>query len=101
MITGINEKYFNKPFPTNVISFPLNEDKHLGEIYICVEVAKEEAKEWGVSLFFEIMYLIIHGLLHLIGYDHVNNKEEERIMEEKEIFLVERLKLKKWRENDS
>lgn len=94
----LNKKYFGKESATNVISFPFKEDNDLGEIYICIDVAKQEADEWEVSLFFEIFYLIIHGTLHLIGYDHVNDEKEAEIMENKEIELVEILKLNRWRE---
>ena len=94
-ITELNKTYFNKIKPTNVISFPIKEENYLGEIYISIDTAQKEAKEWNVSLFFEIMYLIIHGILHLLGYDDTD-PENEKIMENKEIEIVKYLNLKKW-----
>ncbi len=96
-IAELNKKYFNKDYTTNVISFPFNEKEYLGEIYVCLSVAEEEALEWGVSLFYEIMYLIIHGMLHLIGYDHVGGESEAAVMEKKEAEIIESIGLKKWR----
>ncbi len=51
----------------------------LGDIYIASEVAKRQAKEYGNSLEREMKFLFVHGLLHLLGYDHMN-KEDEQIM---------------------
>ncbi len=96
-ITNLNKIYFNKNKPTNVISFPFNEEDELGEVYISLDVAKYEADEWEVSLFYEIMYLIIHGILHLLGYDHTVSERDDAIMCEKEIELVEKIGLKKWK----
>jgi probable rRNA maturation factor len=96
-ITYLNSTYFSKDKPTNVISFPFDEEQYLGEIYISVEIAGKEANEWEVSFFFEIMYLIIHGILHLLGYDHTLSEEDEQIMTEKEIEIVEAIGLKKWK----
>ena len=93
-ITELNKTYFNKNRPTNVISFPLEEDNCLGEIYISMDTAKREADEWRVSLIFEVIYLIIHGILHLIGYDDLNEKKE-KLMEDKEIEIVKNLNLEK------
>ena len=94
-IQKLNKDFFNKNKPTNVISFPFDEEYFLGEIYISVDYAANEAKEWEVSFFYEIMYLIIHGILHLSGYDHVNSEDEAEIMEQKEIEIIKYLNLKK------
>ncbi len=101
VITDINKRYFNKTEPTNVISFPFHEENYLGEIYVCIPVAEREAKEWEVSFFYEIIYLIIHGILHLIGYDHVKSESEAAVMEEKERETVAFLNMDKWRNNDT
>ncbi len=95
-ITELNQEYFNKNKSTNVIAFEISEDNYLGEIYISIDTAKREAQEWGVSLFFEIMYLIIHGILHLLGYNDLN-EEDERVMEDKEIEIVNYLGLQRFR----
>ncbi len=93
-IKNLNKKFFNKNTYTNVISFPINENDLLGEIYISIDTAKKESEEWGVSLLFEIIYLIIHGILHLIGYEDTT-PQKEKIMEDKEIEIVNNLKLNK------
>jgi|GEM_PF-1413133 len=96
-ISALNKKYFNKDKPTNVIAFPFEDNNNLGEIYISVETAIAEASEWEVSLFFEICYLVIHAVLHLLGYDHLASEKDEEIMENKEIEIVQNLNLNIWR----
>ena len=89
-IHDINKTYRNVDRVTNVISFALEDNKTieldhrlLGDIYICVERAEEQAKEYGHSFLRELAFLTIHGLLHLLGYDHME-KEEEKIMFQKQ-----------------
>ena len=89
-IHDINKTYRNVDRVTDVISFALEDNKTieldhrlLGDIYICVERAEEQAKEYGHSFLRELAFLTIHGLLHLIGYDHME-KEEEKIMFQKQ-----------------
>jgi len=89
-IHQINKSYRNIDRPTDVISFAFldNDDSPkikgipilLGDIYICVEKAIEQANEYGHTLRRELAFLFTHGLLHLFGYDHVNNEEEEKVM---------------------
>ena len=91
-IHKINKKYRGIDRPTDVISFAFvdaegNYDKILfspgvvvlGDIYISVEKAKEQAEEYGHSLHRELSFLFVHGLLHLLGYDHMK-EEDEKIM---------------------
>ena len=91
-IHKINKKYRNIDRPTDVISFAFldTEDNYdkvlfspgpvvLGDIYISLEKAKEQAEEYGHSLHRELSFLFVHGLLHLLGYDHMN-KEDETVM---------------------
>ena len=89
-IHDINKTYRNVDKVTDVISFALEDNKTieldhrlLGDIYICVERAEEQAKEYGHSFLRELAFLTIHGLLHLLGYDHME-KEEEKIMFQKQ-----------------
>lgn len=89
-IHDINKTYRNVDRVTDVISFALEDNKTieldhrlLGDIYICVEKAEEQAKEYGHSFLRELAFLAIHGLLHLLGYDHME-KEEEKIMFQKQ-----------------
>lgn len=91
-IHKINKKYRQIDRPTDVISFAFldgidSRDKlfHsgsvvcLGDIYISLDKAKEQAEEYGHSLERELCFLYVHGLLHLLGYDHMK-KEDEEIM---------------------
>ena len=86
-IQEINRDYRNKDSVTDVISFALEDDntfvktdfRILGDIYICLKRAKDQAEEYNHSFLREISFLTIHGLPHLLGYDHMN-KEDEKIM---------------------
>lgn len=89
-IHGINKEYRNVDRPTDVISFAFLDDENelipddgspisLGEIIISFEKAEEQAKELGHSLNREMSFLFTHGMLHLLGYDHMN-KHDEMIM---------------------
>lgn len=96
-ITEINRQYLNRNRPTNVIAFPMREGDFgeinpyvLGDIIISVDTALRDADQEDLSFDDEIMYLIIHGLLHLLGYDHEKSQEDAKIMKEKEreVFLA-------------
>ena len=86
-IHELNKTYRNIDRATDVISFALEDDETfvktdyrvLGDIYICLDKAKEQAIEYGHSFKREICFLSIHGLLHLLGYDHMN-PEDEKVM---------------------
>jgi len=76
----LNNEYLQHDYYTDVITFSLNEDdtKEIdGEIYICVDVAEEQAKEYKVSLSNELSRLAIHGLLHLCGYGDKTDEEQK------------------------
>ena len=96
-IHKINKIYRNKDSVTDVISFALEDDESfiqtefrvLGDIYVCLEKAKEQAKEYGHSFLREISFLTIHGLLHLLGYDHMTKEEEEIMFNLEEMILNE------------
>jgi pyridoxine 5-phosphate synthase len=95
-MTAYNEQYRHKQGPTNVLSFPAMDGKsdfpspgnELGDILISVETARREAANQGHSLHHRLVELIIHGMLHLIGYDHERSEEEAvRMWDfEKELF---------------
>ena len=88
-IHAMNRDYRGIDRPTDVISFAFldNEDRAalykgkepvcLGDIYISVDKAKEQAEEYGHSIKRELSFLFVHGLLHLLGYDHMNQADEE------------------------
>ena len=93
-IKELNKTYRNKNTPTDVLSFPLSDAPFapLGSIIISVDTAKRVANELGHSVEDEIKLLFIHGLLHLLGYDHeVDNGE----MREKEKEIIEKFNLPK------
>ena len=76
-ILELNKQYLNHDFTTDVITFDFDEDSIAGEIYISVDTADRQAKEYGVSLKNELKRLSIHGVLHLIGYDDDTDEKRE------------------------
>ena len=94
-IHELNKTYRNIDRPTDVISFALEDDETfvktdyrvLGDIYICLDKAKEQAIEYGHSFKREICFLSIHGLLHLLGYDHMTKEDEEIMFGKQEMIL--------------
>ncbi len=67
------------------------EDIVLGDIVISAERAKEQAKEYGHSFLREVAFLTVHSMLHLLGYDHVDSEEDEKIMFGKQEEILKRL----------
>lgn len=102
-IHRINKKYRHIDRPTDVISFAFLDDGHqyekvlfhegmvaLGDIYISVEKAIEQANEYGHSVNRELCFLFVHGLLHLLGYDHMNERDEKVMFSLQEEILKEK-----------
>lgn len=93
-IKYLNYKYRGKDNVTDVLSFNLLEDYSspemiLGEIFICYKKALEKSKELGHNIDYEIAILCIHGLYHLIGYDHKNDDDYEVMkVKEKELLML-------------
>ncbi len=100
-ICQLNAQYRNKNQPTNVLSFPFGEGadaniaalpfKELGDIIISVETAQREAIDYKQSLHERLSWLIIHGMLHLLGYDHERSEKDEKVMFDKENELLRTL----------
>jgi probable rRNA maturation factor len=67
---SLNRRYRGKDRPTDVLSFNMDEGKLLGDVLICPDVAKSNAREYGVTFDQEVARLTVHGLLHLKGMDH-------------------------------
>ncbi len=95
-IRKINKEYRNIDRVTDVISFALEDGEDnisfefgrlLGDIYICVDKMKEQAKQYGHSLLREQGFLTVHGLLHLLGYDHMTKEDEEIMFKKQELIL--------------
>lgn len=83
-IQALNKTYRGKDRPTNVLSFTYGADGLLGEVYVSVETAKRQAKKFRHPLADELIQLIVHGILHVHGYDH---EEEE---DYKKMFALEK-----------
>lgn len=97
-IHNLNKNYRNIDRPTDVITFALEDDKTfdvseygrvLGDVYISIDRAREQAMEYGHSLKREICFLATHGLLHLLGYDHMKPDEEKVMFSLQEEILSE------------
>lgn len=102
-IRELNRQYRNKDIDTDVLSFPMGENgvydvdmetgaKILGDVVISMEKARDQAERFGHSFQREVGYLTAHSVLHLLGYDHVDNLEKVR-MREKEEYVMEELGL--------
>ncbi len=100
-IKGLNLQYRGIDRPTDVLSFAMQEGVSvpsleegiiLGDVVISLPAAGRQAGEYGHSFQREAAYLAVHGLLHLLGYDHRDN-EEQRVMRQKEEEILSRLKL--------
>lgn len=96
-IHEINMEYRGKDKPTDVISFayrdepfpaPDNIMEELGDVYISLEKATEQAAEYEVTLKAEVKRLLVHGILHLLGYDHEKSPEDEKKMQDLEEKLI-------------
>ncbi len=96
-IHKINKEFRKKNRPTDVIAFSYRENPFpdtgqktelLGEIYISLEKASENSCIYGVSLMDEIKRLLVHGVLHLIGYDHERSGRDAKIMAVKETEIL-------------
>lgn len=87
----INKQFRGKNKPTDVLSFAPVEPGSLGELLFCLDVLKKQAKEQGHSLEHEFLYMLIHGVLHLLGYDHELSAKEEKLMFRIQDALFEQL----------
>ena len=95
----LNARYRGRDKPTNVLSFPIpelpsgtadDEPRPLGDLVICPQVLRTEAREQKKTLRAHWAHLVVHGSLHLIGYDHEHNTDADR-MERREIAVLRRL----------
>jgi probable rRNA maturation factor len=93
----LNGQYRGKPQPTNVLSFPADlppelKLPHLGDMVICAAVVEREAREQQKALADHWAHLLIHGTLHLLGFDHIDDAEAE-VMESMEIEILKTLNI--------
>ncbi|MBQ7055359.1 MAG: apolipoprotein N-acyltransferase [Alphaproteobacteria bacterium] len=92
-IQKINNKYRNINKPTNVLSFELGDDVLLGDIYISIDTVKKEAQIENIPVENHIAHMMVHGVLHLLGYDHINDDDAAE-MEDKEIKILKKMGIK-------
>jgi len=97
-IAELNQNYLNRSGPTNVIAFPMQEGEFtgitpqlLGDVVISADTTMKEAGDAGMTFQERLTELLIHGILHLFGYDHVTTPEDARIMADKSRELMKML----------
>ena len=95
VIRKLNKRYRNKNRVTDVLSFSESrtgvtniDSKSLGEIVICLKEVKKNARRYKTNFKNEISRVLIHGILHLLGYDHEGSEKKVKIMENKEKFYL-------------
>lgn len=94
-IADLNKQYRNKEGPTNVLAFPMSEGEPsdvesimMGDVVISVDTALKESVDMGESIEQTINRLLIHGILHLVGFDHERSSKDEEIMQKEEKRLL-------------
>jgi probable rRNA maturation factor len=97
-IEQLNVSYLGHEGPTNVISFPMREGEYgdvnpelLGDVVISMDTCAREAQNADLPMDVRFYELLIHGILHLFGYDHTQSAAEEKIMEDKSRELLSRI----------
>lgn len=93
---GLNRRYRQRDYATDVLAFPMQDvskDRHsfVGDVVICLPVALSQASRLGHTADEELLRLLIHGTLHLLGYDHETNERDAKRMTRKEQALFHRL----------
>ncbi len=93
-IAKLHAIYFQDPTPTDTISFPLDNEifhphlgHHLGEVFVCPAVAQEYAKERELNSYLEATLYLVHGILHLIGYDDLTPKDKRKMRQKEKACM--------------
>ncbi len=96
-IQSLNQRYLRRDKPTNVLAFPMREGEFstlhphlLGDLVISVETAKRQSNRFGLGAMEMVILLMVHGVLHLIGYEHEGTRKGAREMSvrQKELFRI-------------
>lgn len=86
----LNRRYRDKDKPTNVLSFPSDAPGVLGDLVICAPVVAREAREQGKAVAAHWAHMVVHGVLHLLGFDHIR-PGDAKVMERRERAILARL----------
>jgi len=87
-ILKINKQYLNHDYYTDIITFNYNEGNIINaDIFVCISIIKSNAKEFHIDLKKELMRVIFHGLLHLVGYDDLTEKDTKEMRKQEEKYL--------------
>lgn len=87
----INFEFRGKDYATDVLSFESMDESSFGELILCPDVLKRQAKEHGLTYQLELGYMLLHGVLHLLGYDHETNENDAQEMFRLQDALFEKL----------
>jgi probable rRNA maturation factor len=95
LIRKLNKQYLDRNGLTDVLAFDMTggqmaaetAEKNLGDVYICVEVARKQAAKLGHSFTAEVLKLAAHGTLHLLGYDHRDEQEARKMTRKEESYI--------------
>jgi probable rRNA maturation factor len=95
-IRQLNKNFRRKDKVTDVLSFGMEEGKkiglelnYLGDVYVCLDQAKRQAKEYEIPFVEEVYRLVTHGILHLLGYEHKTKKQTERMKSKEDLFIAQ------------
>jgi rRNA maturation RNase YbeY len=86
-IKKLNSMFLHRNRATDVISFNYSENDLLGEIYISLQRAKTQAKEYKVTYDNEVLRLFVHGMFHLLGFDHETDKDKKKMQAKENIYI--------------
>lgn len=92
-VRTLNRDFRGKDKPTNVLSFPADEPDYLGDVILAHGVVEQEAQEQKKSFTDHTTHLVVHGVLHLLGYDHETGEEDAKKMEALEKRILKSLKI--------
>ncbi len=90
---ALNRAYRGKDYPTNVLSFVYEDEPVTGDLVICLPVVRREAKAQGKTLRAHLAHMVVHGMLHLQGYDHETGAAEAARMEARERAILARFRI--------